>query len=119
MGSFINIALGVWLMAAPDVFEYGDPARTNDQVVGPLVVSVAIMAIREVLRPLRWVNLVLRHWLVVAPMPLDHPIRVAIQSVVIGLAVATLSFVRGVVKERMGGGWSALWKSNAMVREEG
>ena len=32
----VSIALGAWLMAAPALLDYGDPARTSDRIVGPL-----------------------------------------------------------------------------------
>ena len=59
----INVILGVWLMAAPDVIGYTGPARTNDRIIGPLAVSCAVIALWEVTRPMRWGNLALGVWL--------------------------------------------------------
>jgi hypothetical protein len=47
----LNAMLGIWLMAAPTILGYGGPARTNHQIVGPLAVSCAVIALWEVTRP--------------------------------------------------------------------
>ncbi|MGH7233280.1 MAG: SPW repeat domain-containing protein [Nitrospiraceae bacterium] len=106
----INVLLGVWLMAAPDVLDYGDPARTNDHIVGPLILSFAMIATSEVTRSVRWINLGLGLWVAMAPLPLGYPFRVAMHSVAVGVMVAALSCVRGTMKERLGGGWGVLWR---------
>lgn len=105
----MNTILGVWLMAAPDALGYGDPARTNDHIIGPLIVSFAMIATSEVTHSARWVNVLLGLWLAVAPL-LGYPFRIAMHSVVIGLVVAACSLVRGTIKDHVGGGWSVLWK---------
>jgi hypothetical protein len=105
----LNILLGAWLMAAPDMLTYGDPARTNDHIGGPLIISFAMIAMSEVTRSIRWLNVALGLWLVVAPMLLGYWGRVGVQSVAIGLLVATLSLVRGQLKDQVGGGWRVLW----------
>ena len=63
----VNIALGLWLMVAPSVLDYGDPAAANDRIVGPIAAALAVIAVWEATRPLRWVNVVLGLWLVIAP----------------------------------------------------
>ena len=50
-------------MASPAVLDYADPARANDRIIGPLVASMAIIAIWDITRPLRWVNVILGAWL--------------------------------------------------------
>ena len=59
-------------MASPAVLDYADPARANDRIIGPIVASMATIAIWEVTRPLRWVNVVLGAWLLIAPWLLGH-----------------------------------------------
>ncbi|CAN5373025.1 MAG: SPW repeat domain-containing protein [Pyrinomonadaceae bacterium] len=55
----INIALGVWLMAAPAVIGDAGAARTNDVIVGALAASLALIAISEAARPARWAGFAL------------------------------------------------------------
>lgn len=48
----LNTALGVWLIAAPAAIGYAGSARINDGIFGPLVASIAVIAIWEATRPL-------------------------------------------------------------------
>jgi hypothetical protein len=109
----VNIVLGLWLMAAPAVLNYGRPASMSDHIVGPLVATFACIAIWEVMRPVRWVNLPLGLWLVAAPWLLDAASVARWSSMLCGTAVAVLSALGGTVRQRFGGGWSALWRDSA------
>ncbi|HET6576632.1 MAG TPA: SPW repeat protein [Fimbriiglobus sp.] len=103
--------LGVWLTAAPGALGLSNPARANFHVVGPLVALFALTASYQVMRPVRWVNLPIGAWLVVAPWVLGYASwPETVWSVAVGLGVAVLSPVRGTVTEPFGGGWSALWR---------
>jgi len=106
----ISVVLGIWLMAAPAVLDFPGPARINDRIVGPLVVSFAIIAYWEVTRSLRWVQLVLGFWLLVAPWVLGYELVATLNSMIVGLLLMALAAVPGTVKQRYGGGWSSLWE---------
>lgn len=112
----LGVALGIWLMVAPAVLDYAGPARTNDRIVGPLVVSLAFVAIWEVTRSLRWVNLALSLWLVFAPWALGYELVPTLNSTVVGLLLGPVSAVRGKVEQRFGGGWSSLLRGNGQAR---
>src|SRR5688500_7976224 len=68
----ISAVIGIWLMTAPAVLDYGGAARTTDRIVGPLVASIAVIAVWEVLRPARWAVLPLAAALVIAPWMLGY-----------------------------------------------
>jgi hypothetical protein len=107
----INTSLGIWLMAAPAVLGYGDPVAVSDRVVGPVIAAVGIMAISDVLRPLRWISTVVGVWVVLAPWALGAATTdTAVNGALVGLIVAGLSTVRGEVRHRIGGGWRAVWR---------
>ena len=110
----LNVALGIWLMAAPSVLAYGGRPRLNDVIVGPLVVTFATVAMWEVLRPLRWVNLLCGLWLLAAPSIFGYlTSRAGANDMLTGVAIAALSCVRGAVAgSRFGGGWSSLWQAS-------
>jgi hypothetical protein len=99
---------GLALMAAPGVLPYADAAATNARIVGPFVATFGCVAMREVTRPLRWVNVPLGAWLVAAPLVLNHGAPAAATSVACGAVVAALSLVRGAVRHHFGGNWSVL-----------
>lgn len=101
---------GIWLTASPAVLDYADPARANDRIIGPIVASMAIIAIWEIGRPLRWVNVILGAWLLIAPGLLGHPPEARWNSLAAGALVLAFSLVKGKRTHQVGGGWSALWK---------
>jgi hypothetical protein len=110
-------ALGVWLMAAPQVLGYHGAARTNDHVVGPLVATFACVAAWEATRSVRWVNLPLGAWLVLAPWVLGGGWFEAAHGTAAGLAVAALALARGETRQKLGGGWSAVWNGERRAGE--
>lgn len=97
-------------MAAPAVLDYADPARTNARIIGPIVASLATIAIWELTRPLRWVNVILGAWLLIAPWMLAHPPDARWNSLATGALILICSLVKGTRTHQLGGGWSSLWK---------
>lgn len=106
----IAALLGAWLMAAPAVLGYGDPARTHDYIVGPIVLSTAIIAMSEATRPLRWVNAAAGAWMLVAPFVLGFAAVARLNALVTGALLLVCALVRGSVQSDFGGGWSMLWR---------
>lgn len=107
----INVGLGLWLMAAPALIGYGDPARTNDRIVGPLVASFAVISIWEVTRPIRWVNVALGMLLLIVPWALGYgDVIETLHSFAVGALIAALAAIRGRITQSFDGGWSSLWK---------
>ncbi len=100
--------VGIWLMAASAILGYGEPAATNDRIVGPLVASFALISVWHVTRTLRWPNVALAVWLLAAPVLLGYPSIAAANSIACGLVIGTLSLVRGKQRHSVGGGWSSL-----------
>lgn len=114
---FIEAALGIWLMVAPSLLAYGAPARTNDRIVGPVIASLAIIAIWEVTRPLRWSTAVLGLWLLVAPFLLGYETTPLVNSLATAAPLVALGvFVKGKRTQRTGGGWRAIWSASAERR---
>lgn len=104
-------AVGLWLMAAPAVLGYGDPAATSDRVAGPLLVSVGVIAAWEITRSVRWVALPVGLWLLAAPWLLGYPGDATVSSSVAGVVAVGLSFVHGEIRASFAGGWDSLWRS--------
>jgi hypothetical protein len=116
-----NVALGLWLMFAPEVLGYWTTAPApgqNDRVVGPLVISFAIAAIWPEVRPLRRLNTLAGAWLAISPavfaglFTLEVPVAAIVNSVVVGLAIVAVSLDRGEIDARFGGGWRSLWRDD-------
>jgi len=95
--------IGAWLMAAPDVLGHDGGIADSDRLVGSLVVTFALVALAEVARPLRLLNVPLGAWLLVAPWILGASAAVTASGMLAGAAVIVLSLPRGSIVERSGG----------------
>ena len=97
-------ALGVWLMFAPAAFGTTGPAADSARLSGALIVTVAVVAMAEVGRAIRWLNVPLGLWVALAPWVLSGAaLGAQLNGLAAGLAVAALSLPRGVVYQRYGG----------------
>ena len=117
----VNILIGGWLMAAPDLLNYGGPAGTNDHVIGPLILTCATIALSESVRSVRWITLTLGVWLMLSPLLFDYSSRQTLHSFSIGLLIVLMARIPGDLKERFGDGWTGIWKRRAPLepkREE-
>ncbi|GIV96113.1 MAG: hypothetical protein KatS3mg057_0770 [Herpetosiphonaceae bacterium] len=114
-----SILLGIWLMAAPAILGYGEPANSNDRIVGPIAATFAAIALWEVTSPIRWMNLPLGLWEILAPMILGYNDLAAIlNSFAVGAALALLAAVRQQRTQRFAGGWSALWRPKLLEEHQ-
>lgn len=115
----IVIISGVWLMAAPAFFDFDKSISDNAHIVGPLIATFAIVALSECTRNVRFFNLPLAAWLILAPWILQYNNSTAlINDYAVAILVAGLSFVRPKRKNRFGGGWPSIWKSNTLHERE-
>ena len=71
-------------------------------VIGSLVLTVVSMAAAEVVRPVRYLNMVLGVALMAAPFMFAGDIKTTIVSVVMGAGLIALSVRRGPIRERYG-----------------
>ncbi|MBB6610968.1 SPW repeat protein [Pontibacter sp. Tf4] len=112
----INALLGIWLTASPAILGIEDKTISNNaHIVGPVVASFAIIAWWEATRVVRLYNIPLGFWLLLAPWVLGYDqMSVIINDMVIGAAIVWLSFVKGNIEGTYGGGWSAIWKKDAL-----
>jgi NAD(P)-dependent dehydrogenase (short-subunit alcohol dehydrogenase family) len=107
----VSLCLGVWLTAAPSLLGYHGPLRVNDLIVGPLVASFSLIAMAEVMRPLRWCNFILGVWLVIAPWVLERSGRLLPHSFFVGALLMMSASLRGRITRSHGGGWRSVWRS--------
>lgn len=102
----VSCILGGWLMFSRLVFGSEPPMADSDHLVGALVITVAVMAMAEVARPLRFINVALGLWLVAAPWLLPGAgIFAAAHSVLAGLVLIALSLPRGKRSQDHYGDW--------------
>lgn len=106
---FLSMFVGFWLMAAPAVLGYGGLAADVHRILGPIAAAFALLAIWGHMRPIRWVNVLFGGLIALTPLVVGAVFVATVNSVVSGLLIVGLSFVRGTVTGSYGGGWSALW----------
>jgi hypothetical protein len=103
-GLLASAALGLWLMFAPLALGAQAGAANAQYLIGPLIVTVALIATAEVARPVRYLNVALGLAAAITPFVLGGSNAASMASaLVVGLAVAALSLPRGEVRERYGG----------------
>lgn len=101
-----STALGALLMATPPIFGTQPPLYFSDHVVGCLVIMVAVTAMAEVARPIRFLNVATGAWIVASPFLLDGGAAAAMAAdIAIGLALIGLSLPRGKRSDEHYGGW--------------
>ena len=117
----INTLLGIWLIASPAVLGFSEDKTISDNahIIGPLIATFATIAWWEATRVVRYYNVPLALWLLLAPWVLNYePTAAIVNDMLIGAAVLGLSFVKGKVEGTFGGGWSAIWKKDTLHATE-
>ncbi|MEQ7154195.1 NAD-dependent epimerase/dehydratase family protein [Brevundimonas aurifodinae] len=101
--------IGVWLMFSRASLGSVPPIADSDHLVGALVVTVAIIAMAEVARPLRFLNVLFGLWLIAAPWLLQGSnVTGDVAGMVAGLALVALSLPRGRRSQEHYGSWDRL-----------
>lgn len=119
LAQVVALILGIWLLLAPGVFDYGGSASSVERIVGSVVIVVAALAIRDVTRPVRFVNVFTGLALLIAPWVFAYDLTPAIAvSALTGIALLGLALVRGRVSHHYAGGWSALWPRQTQQLQE-
>ena len=98
--------LGGWIFVSPELLGLDGITRVTRLVVGPLVMSVSVIAFSPAVRTFARANLLLG--LVLVASPLFPGSAGWIDAFVVGLLVALFSLVPVSEADRFGGGWLSL-----------
>jgi nucleoside-diphosphate-sugar epimerase/uncharacterized membrane protein len=99
----LSAGLGIWLMLTPSVLGSAGAAAHSDHLVGALIVTAAVIALADVGRAMRFINIVFGAWVIAAPWILGGATPASRWSdAIVGALVILLSFRRGPVGERYG-----------------
>ena len=111
-----SLVLGVWLLIAPGALGYGDPARTVERAIGPVVIVVSALALRRVTRPVRYLNLLAGLALLLAPWVFDYTsVPAIVNSDLVGMALLGLALAGRRVAGQWAGGWRSLVEKPAAL----
>ena len=102
-----SIAVGLWIMASPDVLGFAGLAADVAHLGGALAATVAAVAMSEPLRAGRLVNLPTGLALAGLPWFTDAPAVALVSASLTGVAIAILALWRGPVREQYGA-WQKL-----------
>lgn len=97
--------LGIWLMFTRMTFDTSGAMANSDHLVGSLVITCSGIALAEVVRPVRLINVLFGLWLIAAPWLLDGVTsNLAVwNGIVVGLALIVLALPRGRIKNAYNG----------------
>ena len=106
-----NVVLGIWLMTSPAIFpnSYSQTVSLNNHILGPVVLACALIGLHEAARGLRWVNLVIGVWLLIAPWVLGYHVMPTVNGMITGVLIIGAALVRGRSCLCMGDGWKGLF----------
>lgn len=101
----VSTVLGVWLMLTRLVFDTSGAMANSDHLVGALVVTFSVMAMAEVGRPVRFINVAFGLWLIGAPWLLDGVASNAAvwNSGLTGIVLVALALPRGMIRNAYAG----------------
>jgi len=90
-------------MFAPAALGITGAAAHSDHLIGAMIVTVAVIALADVGRTLRFINILFGAWIIAAPWLLVGATPVSKWSdVIVGVLVILLSLPRGPVRESYG-----------------
>lgn len=103
-GLLLASVIGVWLMFTRLIYGTEGAMANSDHLMGSMIITISVLAMAEVARPLRFVNVLFGLWLMAAPWILSGASgAAAVGSVVAGLLVVVLSVPRGPIRYRYAG----------------
>ena len=99
----LTALLGVWLMCSPYLLENAHPAADTNYIAGPLLVAISIISFSEVIRSLRFVNVLIALGLIVSSFVFSGFSSLGwVNNLIVGVLIAVFSFPKGKRKERYG-----------------
>ena len=118
--SLINLMAGILITALPGWMDFNGMAGNNCHIVGPLLITMAIVSLSEVSRNALYINSLLGVWLMISPFLLDYPPTPALINSILATIIIICSIQRRHRKKRFGGGWLSLLQQEPVhVKEAG
>ncbi len=101
---FVSVGVGIWFMVSPGIFQFSGRLADSNHLTGAIIVSFSIIAMSEVARSLRFVNILLVLWLIASCWMFDISGSIIVWSQLIMAALLLgVSFRKGLIKENHGG----------------
>lgn len=88
-----SVFLGVLVMFLPAFISGSSAVEKSDSVVGALIVVVAVIATAEVIRKVRYLNVILALWMLIFPFLWEPPFVSHLIEALIAISLIVLSFL--------------------------
>jgi len=99
----LSTAIGLWWMFYPGNFGVTGTPANNFTTLGALVVTFSVIAMAEVSRILRFINIPLALWLIVVLfLAKNVPDNALWNALISGVVLIALSFTKGRIREKYG-----------------
>ena len=99
----VATGLGLWLMASPSTLGTVGAAADSSHLVGALIVTFSVIAMGEPARVVRFVNIPLGIWAIVAPWILAGASTFSlVNGLAVGILLVLVSIPRGAIRDRYG-----------------
>lgn len=108
----LSATIGVWLMVAPAVLGYGDPAASVHRIAGPVAASLGTIALWRVVRAVLRANVVVGIS-IVAAVALGGPADADANALACGLTLTAIALVPISGEDRFAGGWIGLFRERS------
>jgi nucleoside-diphosphate-sugar epimerase/uncharacterized membrane protein len=102
-----SVLVGVWLMLTRLTVGAQGELANADHLIGALAITIAVTALAEVARPVRYLNVLLGLALLVVPFIYDASMPVMLSELVCAVLLILLSLRRGPVRNQYGN-WNRL-----------
>ena len=99
----VTALIGVWLLFANNVIGFHGILADSTDVCGALLVVFSIISLAEVIRPVRFLNMVIALWFGISPFVLPGATPFLMwHAVIVAIVVIVLSIFRGPIREKYG-----------------
>lgn len=100
---FVCALVGVWLMISPSLFTMGHLTSYNNTAFGALIVAISIIAMAEVVRKGRFLNLFFGIWIAILPWIFSENMYVNLwNNLIAGILLIILSIPQGKILNHYG-----------------
>jgi hypothetical protein len=99
----LSALIGIWIMLSPAVIGYAGTMADNYHIIGALVVTCSVIAMGEIVRVARFLNVILGLWILFIPFLLSESSTGSLlNGVFSSVLLILISFRKGKVKDKYG-----------------
>lgn len=99
---FICLLIGIWLMLARITLGTVGSLANVDHLIGSIVVTITITAFAEVMRPIRFLNLILAALLLIVTLVYEASMLDIVTNIILAMVLFIFSLPRGKIRDAYG-----------------